>query len=318
MHSTGLRSLFVSRGRLRSGWRAALYLGGYLLGLLATQIPLGILYVVYLTSTGVADIAGLQAALQPDRLPLWLYLAFKVGELFVLLPLTYAASRWLDRRRFVALGFGTDRGTSLDLFLGLALGGVQMLAITGIEWAGGWLSVQFLGGEALLRALVDALLAFALFVLVALGEELMFRGYLQVNLQEGTTPLLALLLTSLLFGVFHALNPNFSWLALANIVLAGLVLGYGRLVMGSLWLPMAYHFSWNLSQGVVFGLPVSGVRYGGLIKAVDQGTARWLTGASFGPEGGLIGTAVLLAAFPVLWLWGRWRQRVPSPVGGQT
>lgn len=86
-------------------------------------------------------------------------------------------------------------------------------------------------------------------------------------------------------------------------------MGYGRRVTDSLWLPITYHFVWNFSQGVIFGLPVSGVRYGPLLTVVDRSPAAWLTGASFGPEGGLIGTVALLSSFPVLWLWGRWRQR---------
>jgi hypothetical protein len=147
-----------------------------------------------------------------------------------------------------------------------------------------------------------------MFLLVALGEELVFRGYLLVNLREGIGPVLALALTSLLFGLFHSLNPNFNLLALVNITLAGAALGYGWLVTGSLWLPMAYHFSWNFFQGPVFSLPVSGVRYGGLLAVADRGTAPLITGAAFGPEGGLVGTLALLLAFPAFWLWGRWRR----------
>ena len=90
----------------------------------------------------------------------------------------------------------------------------------------------------------------------------------------------------------------------SNITLAGAALSYGRIVTGSLWLPIAYHFSWNLFQGSVFGMPVSGVRYGGLLAAMDQAAASLFTGGSFGPEGGLIGTLAVFSAFPVFWLWG--------------
>ena len=312
MSGAGLSSWFVWHGRLRSGWRVALYLVGYLVGVIVTQVPIGFLYVAYLGFTGTTNLSALQTALQPDRLPLWLYLILKVAEVTVLLLFTYACSRWLDRRRFVALGFRLDRSAVLDVLLGLGLAGLQMLVVFGVEWASGWLAVQLPVREAFLQHLAGAALASALFVFVAVGEELMFRGYLLVNLQEGTTPLLALALTSLLFGVFHALNPNFGWLPWANIVLAGLAIGYSRWVTDSLWLPIAYHFAWNLSQGVIFGLPVSGVHYGPLLIVVDRSPAAWLTGASFGPEGGLIGTVALLSSFPVLWLWGRWRPESSS------
>ncbi len=313
----GISRLFVLNGRLRSGWRVGLYLVFYLVGLLAIQIPMAILYVGYLLLQGVGDMSDVLAAVQPDRLPLWFFLALQVAELSMLLPLTYAFRRLLDRRDFASLGFRRDRGWTLDLLLGLVLGAVQMLGIFGIGWAGGWLSVGLLDGAALARGLAAGGVAAAMFVLVAVGEELTFRGYLLANLCEGSGPVLALALTSLLFGVFHALNPNFNLLALVNITLAGLVMGYAWLVTGSLWLPMAYHFSWNFFQGPVFSLPVSGVRYGGLLAVADRGTFPLVTGAALGPEGGLVGTVALLSAFPILWLWRCWRRRRGRVVAGE-
>ena len=301
---------FILDGRLRSGWRVSLYLICYLLALLAVQIPAGVLYAVYLVALqGVGDTAELLAAVQPENLPLWFSLALKSLELIILLPLTFGFCRLLDRRDFAGLGFRRNRGWIPDIFLGLALGGAQMFFIFGIEWAGGWLAVSLPDGAALVRGLGASLMAIALFILVAVSEELIFRGYLLVNLREGMGSALALAFSSMLFGLFHALNPNFNLLALLNIALAGLVFGYAWLVTGNLWLPIAYHFSWNFFQGPVFSLPVSGVHYGGLLEVSDRGTASLVTGAAFGPEGGVIGTLVLLSAFPILWAWGRWQQR---------
>ena len=304
-----LLRLFILDGRLRSGWRVGLYLALYVAGLLIAQLPVAILYVAYLTLQGVAGPSDLLAAMGPDRLPLWLYLAFEIAELLMLLPLTFAFRRLLDRRDLASLGFRRRQGWVLDLLLGLILGGLQMLAILGIEWAGGWISVGLPDGAGLARGLASGGVAAALFVLVALSEELIFRGYLLANLQEGIGAVPALVLTSLLFGLFHILNPNVRLLALVNIALAGLVMGYAWLETGNLWLPMAYHFSWNFFQGPIFALPVSGVRYGGLLAVADRGAAPLVTGAAFGPEGGLIGTLALLSAFPILRLWGRWRRK---------
>jgi membrane protease YdiL (CAAX protease family) len=305
---TSLPSVFVAQGRLRAGWRVTLYLASYVGVLLSTQVPIAIVYVVYLAATEGEQ--GLIAALQSGSYPLWFLLLLKVGEMALLLPLTYALGRWVDKRRFVTFGFRLDRGSLPELLVGLALGAAQMLAIFGMEWIGGWLSVGWLEGAALVHGLARGALAAVFFVLGALGEEVMFRGYIQVNLQEGSGRVVALLVSSLLFGVLHSLNPNVGWIPLANIALAGLAMGYGRLVTGNLWLPMAYHFAWNFTQGAVLALPVSGVRTGGLLAVADTGALPWLTGAAFGPEGGLIGTLALLTAFPVFWLWGRLRKKL--------
>ena len=184
--------LFVLHGRLRSGWRVALYLTLYVLGLLAVQTPAFSLYVAFLMLRGVGDLPGLLAAVQPDRLPIWFHLLLKAGELVMLLVLTYVLCRLIDRRGFTSLGFRRGQGWTLDLLLGLALGGVQMLLIFGVEWVGGWLSVSLLDGAALARGLAAGVAAAVLFVLVALGEELTFRGYLLVNLRQGTGSAVAL------------------------------------------------------------------------------------------------------------------------------
>ena len=63
-----------------------------------------------------------------------------------------------------------------------------------------------------------------------------------------------------------------------------------------LWLPIGIHFTWNFVQGFVLGLPVSGlVAPVSVVKAKVAGKA-WLTGASYGPEGGLLTTLVIVAA----------------------
>lgn len=307
-----LKRLFIQDDRLRSGWRVTLYVILYLVGLLAMQTLVLVPYMMYLIYQGTRTPTELLSVMQPERLPLWLHLALKIAELVMLLPLTYAFRRLLDRRDFVSLGFRRARGWTLDLTLGLGLGGLQMAFIFGVEWVGGWLSVGLLDGAALMQGVAAGGVAAVLFVLVAVSEELAFRGYLLVNLRDGAGTALALLLSSLLFGVFHMLNPNFKPLAPVNIALAGVAMGYGWLVTGNLWLPIAYHFSWNFFQGAVFSLPVSGVRYGGLLAVADRGTAPWLTGAAFGPEGGIVGTLALLTAFPVLWVWGRRRRAEPA------
>ena len=115
---------------------------------------------------------------------------------------------------------------------------------------------------------------------------------------------LALGVSAILFGLFHALNPNLTGLAMLNLILAGVALGLGYWATGSLWLPMAYHLSWNFVQGSILGLPVSGMRYGGLIISVDLGKAPLLTGHTFGPEGGLLATAMLLGTIGVFGWWG--------------
>lgn len=100
----GISRLFFRDGRLRSGWRVGLYLILYIVGLLIVQLPIVILYVSFLMLQGMTELSDVLAAMQPDRLPLWVYLLLKVAELVMLLSLTYAFRRLLDRRRGARAG----------------------------------------------------------------------------------------------------------------------------------------------------------------------------------------------------------------------
>jgi membrane protease YdiL (CAAX protease family) len=85
----------------------------------------------------------------------------------------------------------------------------------------------------------DAYLSqFALVALLAgVGEELLFRGVIQSLLVGWTTPLIGLLITSVLFGAAHALSKLYFALAtLIGVYFGWLVLRYDDLVA-----PMVAH-----------------------------------------------------------------------------
>jgi membrane protease YdiL (CAAX protease family) len=77
-------------------------------------------------------------------------------------------------------------------------------------------------------------------VLPAVCEEAFFRGFLFSEFDGGHHPWLSVILSALLFGLFH-LNPiNF-----LPATLAGLLFGFLRARTGSLLPPMAAHFLIN-------------------------------------------------------------------------
>jgi membrane protease YdiL (CAAX protease family) len=74
-------------------------------------------------------------------------------------------------------------------------------------------------------------------VLAGVGEELLFRGALQTMLSNWTTPVIGLVITSLLFGLAHALSR----LYFAFAVAVGAFLGWMTLKYNDLAAPMVAH-----------------------------------------------------------------------------
>lgn len=134
-----------------------------------------------------------------------------------------------------------------------------------------------------------------LLVPAALWEELAFRGYLLSVLRERAGTRTALLVTSGLFGLVHWQNAGATVQSTAAVTLAGVFLGVIRLSTGSLYAAWAAHLSWNLTMAIVLRTPVSGFELGlPGYRVVDAGP-DWLTGGTWGPEGGaaaMLGLAV--------------------------
>lgn len=63
----------------------------------------------------------------------------------------------------------------------------------------------------------------------------------------------------------------------------------------TLWVPVGFHFAWNTTMGVVFGLPVSGAQIPGLLRAEASGSPLW-TGGAFGPEASVSAAAFVVCA----------------------
>jgi membrane protease YdiL (CAAX protease family) len=127
----------------------------------------------------------------------------------------------------------------------------------------------------------------------------MIRGYILSNLSESMNKYIALIVSSLLFGVMHLANANVTTLSFLNIVLAGIMLGIYYVHRKNLWLPISLHFSWNFFQGAIFGFEVSGVDVTGAITQNIQGPDL-ITGGTFGFEGSVIATLLMLIAIVLL------------------
>jgi uncharacterized protein len=94
----------------------------------------------------------------------------------------------------------------------------------------------------------------------------------------------ALVISGLVFGLLHVANPNATLLAgLAIAIEAGILLGGVYMLTRRLWLAMGLHLAWNLTQGGVYGVAVSGHAMDGLLESALSGPA-WLSGGAFGAE----------------------------------
>ncbi len=218
----------------------------------------------------------------------------------------FLVRRFIDRRPIMSLGLKLDRQMMMDLLVGFAITFFQFLLIYGINLLAGWAEfIEFAWQSAPAPYVIQFVLTgLLMFISVGWTEELVARGYLLQNLEEGTNLFWALLISSVLFSLGHFLNPNRTWVALVGLVLAGLFLAYAYLRTRQLWLAIGLHIGWNFFEGNVFGYPVSGMDSYGLVRQRITGPELW-TGGDFGPEAGLILIPGLLLGVLLIWLYTR-------------
>lgn len=141
----------------------------------------------------------------------------------------------------------------------------------------------------------DLLGTLLFFLLVAVTEEVMLRGFvLGRMLSAGMNCFVALFLSSVLFSAMHLFNPNFALLPFVNILLAGCLLGASFLYTRNLCFPVVLHWFWNWLQGPVLGYEVSGMDSGETLLTLRLTGSDLLTGGSFGFEGSLLCTVLLV------------------------
>ena len=305
---------FVSAdGRLRVVWRVTLLLAGMLL-------------VLALASGVLMAVVGLHLRYEPEgpadldaslfrRLPYWPLVVDVVALPFLVL-LVWCFRRFLDRRSWRSLGFGPGPAPLCEAGVGLALGGAAiLLSIVPLAFSGAVENASARGsGVAEAAEPMGLLVVLGCLVAAAFVEELVARAYILTNLRESLGPAVGVLISAAIFAGLHIWNPHVSALAKVNILLAGLLLGGVFVLTGRLWMPWMLHVSWNACQGVLLGLPASGLAMPSLFRLRLVGSDL-ATGGAFGLEGSLWNTVALGAILSLVVVVGARRRRATDGLG---
>lgn len=232
--------------------------------------------------------------------PEWAPLVQQAMLVFLLLMGYAAFGSWMDRQGQPVSAQGLPRrpGWVGEAGMGLAVGWsiavvcvLPMVIVGGIEimlstqaWSWGWL-------------LADT----AFFALLALAEEVAFRGYGFQRFVHAVGPVGAALGFSAFYAIVQALVPGSNHASVAVSVLLSLILSTAYLRTRALWVGWGINFGWKASRALIFGLAVQGMSSHSPVVQGDPMGPFWLTGSGFGLDGSWVAFAVLLVAWPVVY-----------------
>jgi membrane protease YdiL (CAAX protease family) len=200
-----------------------------------------------------------------------------------------------DKESFISLGFKW-KGFGKERAIGFFTAVLLITFISTILWL-----MQLLQWVIKDFNLQDILLITIVLILIAVTEELVFRGYLLNNLLKRMPKQAALFISAALFASFHLLNPDINLVAIINLFLAGLLLGVNYIHTKNLGFAIVFHFCWNFLQGPVLGYCVSGIELPALLFQNSKGSVL-LTGGNFGLEASWLVTITLTITVMLLFI----------------
>src|SRR5688572_3279553 len=277
-----------SYDRPRSGWRFVFFFLAFmfLAGTLAT--------------IGFALLKLLAIPIEADS-P-WIFAWSGFLMLIAAVIVGWLCGKYLDCVPFRALGLWFTSSWLRHLLLGLLFGAATLALAVLLAFAFGGLRFELNAVDT--SAIIYSLsTSFVIFTIAALSEEVLFRGYMLQTFARSGLAAVANGLTSVFFSIVHLRNPSAGNLAALNTILAGIVFGIAYVKTRDLWFVTAMHFMWNWLQAALFGIEVSGltsVAPAPLLREIDTGP-HWLTGESYGLEGGIAATIALVVSFVVIY-----------------
>ena len=139
---------------------------------------------------------------------------------------------------------------------------------------------------------------------VSWNEEQAFRGYGFETVREALRQRKALAVLILGFALYHGLEMQ----QVLGMLAGGTTLMLLRLHSDGLWIPVGYHWAWNMLQTAVFGASDSAPS----VRPLQvYGPERWM-GKPGAPEPALLSTLIHLAMALLVWLWMRRSRAIAS------
>lgn len=197
------------------------------------------------------------------------------------------------KRPFQTLGLVPRLGVVMDVVMALLLGFAGIAVLGLVEILCGWAVPQAPSANLLSLLLTGAVTGLG----VGFAEELLFRGWLLYELEQGYSPAVALWVNALVFAGVHFIKP---WSA----ILATLPQFFGLLLLGLtlVWARRspsqartreritALGFPLGLHGGLVWGYFM--LSAGGLVE-LTQAAPAWMTGINGNPLAGVLGLVLL-------------------------
>ena len=215
-------------------------------------------------------------------------------------------ANFIERRSVSELSL---QGMGRELGIGLLIGAGLYTACELVLMA---LGIYRITGLNPLSYLVPAI---AMAISSSVFEEMLFRGVLFRSVETWFGSWSALVVSSLVFGLTHLINPQGTLEGAVFIAIeAGTLLAAAFMLTRRLWLSIGFHMAWNYTQSAIFSGIVSGTDAApGLIRSTVKGPDL-LTGGRFGVESSVLALVLCTTTGIVMLVMAARRGTIVPPI----
>ena len=221
-----------------------------------------------------------------------IHLIFELLSFGFIILTVFRWTKKVEKRPIRTLGFYRENFLS-NLLKGFGIGlALFLLTLLGLVALGQY---RFESIHLNPYSLTFVVFTIPFWILQGTTEEVVARAWLLPQLASRTNLKLAVLISSLFFTLLHMGNSGITPLSLVNLFLFGVAMSLYLLKTDTVWGVAGIHGAWNFAQGNLFGILVSGQPSGtSLMTFLPQGDQSLLSGGSFGIEGSIMTSLVLL------------------------
>ncbi|MBQ7944016.1 MAG: CPBP family intramembrane metalloprotease [Lachnospiraceae bacterium] len=253
----------------------------------------------YMRAVQSGDIAAIMEASMTIATNNVMFLIMLFSEIMMIV-VACLFCKLIQKRKMSTMGF-VKKGMIKEYLIGAVVGFVIFSIAVLIGVVTGGLKIEGISPTFSLGLFILYLLGF---MIQGMAEEVLCRGYFMVSYARRYPMYAAILANALVFAILHLGNSGITTLSFINLILFGIFASVYFIRRGSLWGIGALHSIWNFVQGNFYGILVSGNPVdGALLSTATVDGKELFSGGSFGLEGSLSVSIVLIAGTLILYFW---------------
>lgn len=207
--------------------------------------------------------------------------------------------RRTGKRSIKTLGFYNDQ-VVIKYAQGVLLAFSGLLSMVIILQNTGNITIKLNPYTLSLQTISIILLVIVAWVIQGAAEEILIRGFLLTSISERWGLVRGIIISSIVFALMHVGNNGLTFISLMNLLLCGVLLALLAIKQESLWGAAGFHTAWNLLQGNVFGIAVSGTDHMASLWETSYEAPNLMNGGVFGIEGSILTTLFMIIGIIIL------------------